>query len=150
MARRVVLDASVIAKWFLEEEYRDGALKIREDFIYGKIRILAPSILPFEVLNAIRFSRGDISPSCLEDIATSLSLYGFELYDLTFNDDYRREISHISLGRSVSVYDASYVALAKVMRTDLFTADERLIRRLKGSDEEKYVFHIKDYEALYP
>jgi predicted nucleic acid-binding protein len=38
----LVLDASVILKWFLEEEYSDVALKIRENFYKEIYRIIEP------------------------------------------------------------------------------------------------------------
>ncbi|MEQ9715814.1 MAG: hypothetical protein ABGF52_09810 [Candidatus Asgardarchaeum sp.] len=42
---RVVLDASVIVKWFVKEIYSDIALKLREDYLKGKIDIIVPSLV---------------------------------------------------------------------------------------------------------
>jgi len=50
-----VADASVVAKWFLEEADSEPARRLRDDFLEGIVRLRAPSILPFEVLNALRF-----------------------------------------------------------------------------------------------
>ena len=57
MARPVVVDASVVAKWYLEEEYTEKALKLRDMHVNGEIELTAPELLLFEVLNAIRYSR---------------------------------------------------------------------------------------------
>ena len=42
----VVVDASVITKWFVEEEYSAEALKMREDYVNRLIDIAAPELLP--------------------------------------------------------------------------------------------------------
>jgi len=42
----------------------------------------------------------------------------------------------------VTVYDASYVAVGKVRGIDVFTADERLLERIK---EDAFIKHIRDY-----
>ena len=50
----LVLDASVAVKWFNPEPLRDKALEIRESFVEGKIQLEAPSLLPYELGNALR------------------------------------------------------------------------------------------------
>ena len=42
-AVEVVVDASVIVKWFVEEEGSDKSLKLRDRYIEGEIRIIAPN-----------------------------------------------------------------------------------------------------------
>ena len=39
---KVVIDASIVVKWFLEEEYSDKALKLRNDYVRGIISLAAP------------------------------------------------------------------------------------------------------------
>ena len=51
---RCVVDASVVAKWFLEEEFSDDARRLRDDYSSDLIEVEAPATLPFEVLNAFR------------------------------------------------------------------------------------------------
>src|SRR6266540_2476528 len=63
-----VVDASVVAKWFLKEENTLSARRLREDFLEGSLRLRVPSLLPFEVLNALKSnpnfpSRGLLSAS---------------------------------------------------------------------------------------
>ncbi len=47
MAKRVIPDASVVAKWYLLEEDREEALKLRDDYLNGLVQISVPSILHF-------------------------------------------------------------------------------------------------------
>jgi len=50
-----VLDASVLIKWFSNEEYTDRALKLRDDFLQGYTELVVPDLLLYEVSNALRW-----------------------------------------------------------------------------------------------
>jgi predicted nucleic acid-binding protein len=45
----LVLDASVIVKWFCEEEYTDIALRLRDRFFVGELTIVVPELMFYEV-----------------------------------------------------------------------------------------------------
>ena len=145
MRKIVIPDASVVAKWYLVEELREQALQLRNDYIDGKIAVVVPSILFFEVLNAVRFSRRDITEEQLVGIGRSLALYGFEVHDLR-DEEYLVEVASISLGRELPVYDSSYVALAKVLGGVMYTADENLLERL-DEEERAFCHHIREYRG---
>ena len=144
MVRRIVVDASVVVKWYLDEKWREESIILRDDYIEGKVELIAPSIMPFEVLNAIRYSKRQIPMKILEDIAESLSLYNIKLYNLI--RDYAKKVSRISLEYNITIYDASYIALAIQERTLLYTADKKLINMLDG-EILKYIRHISQYSS---
>jgi len=125
----LVVDASVV-KWYVLEPDREEALRIREDYIDGQVELAAPALMPFEVLNAVRYSADRLEVERLMDVAESLSLYGFRLYGL--KGEYARLTARIALENNLTIYDASYVALAERLNTTLYTADERLIEALSG------------------
>lgn len=52
-----VLDASVVLKWFIEEEDSVQALRLREEFYTGEREIVVPDLLLFEVANALRYNK---------------------------------------------------------------------------------------------
>ena len=52
----LVLDASVIVKWFCEEEYTDIALRLRDRFFVGELTIVVPELMFYEVSNAMRYN----------------------------------------------------------------------------------------------
>ena len=56
-ATEVVVDASVIVKWFVEEEGSNKSLKLRDQYIEGSIRIIAPELMVFEALNALYYKK---------------------------------------------------------------------------------------------
>lgn len=55
-AKKVVVDASVVAKWFMEEVYSDKAVLLRDKYVAREILLTSPSIMPYAVLNALRYS----------------------------------------------------------------------------------------------
>jgi len=52
----IILDASVIVKWFSEEEYTDKALEIRERIRMEEERVIVPDLLLYELANALKYN----------------------------------------------------------------------------------------------
>ena len=134
---KVVVDANIIVKWFLEEEFSSKALQLRNDYIRGVITIAVPSLLEYEVLNALKYS-GVYSVEELKEIGTALNKYGFEVYEL--EGRIKEFAIEIAIENNITIYDASYIALAKHLNTILYTADEELIQKFPNS-----TIHIKQY-----
>ena len=65
-----VLDASVILKWFLEEEGTSQALRLREEFYRGEREIVVPDLLLMEVANALRYNPSFTAKEIKEAIQT--------------------------------------------------------------------------------
>ncbi len=121
----IVPDASVIAKWFLEEEGSLQSLLLRDDFVAGDAELHAPSLLPFEVMNAIRFSPV-VSVERAQQIHSALEGYGLHYHNLA--GEFGRRALRLAYASYLSVYDAAYIALAKLLNTKVVTADLQLIR----------------------
>ncbi len=139
---KVVVDASIIVKWFLEEEFSNKALQLRNDYIRGIIAIAVPSLLEYEVLNALKYS-GVYSVEELKEIGIALNKYGFEVYEL---EGKLKELAiEIALKNNITIYDASYIALAKHLNTILYTADKELIQKFPNT-----AIHIKQYPLHTP
>ncbi len=137
----VVSDASVIVKWFIKEKYSDKANKLRDMHVNREINIVAPELLPFEVLNALKYSKL-FSLEELKAAAASLSSYGILFYPLI--GDLAEKTVEIGVERNVTIYDASYLALALKLKTVLYTADQKLTQTLG----EKYRKHIVSISQL--
>ncbi|MEM2507115.1 MAG: type II toxin-antitoxin system VapC family toxin [Nitrososphaeria archaeon] len=136
--KKVVLDASVIVKWYLKEKYSEQALKLRDKYISGSIAITAPALLEYEVLNALKYS-GVYSEQELTDVARSLNKYGFEYRKL--KDELKDETIKLAAKYNITIYDASYLALSTLMKTTFYTADEELLGKIS---ELKIAKHLKD------
>ena len=134
---KVVADASVIAKWFLHEPYSENATRLRDEHARGSLKIIVPALLLYEALNALKDS-GRYSSFELQEVSRSLSLYGLAVKGPTLR--LLQFSARIGVERAVSIYDASYIALAEQERAILYTADEELLQKFPRRAK-----HIKDF-----
>jgi len=126
-----VVDASVIVKWFLhyQEADRDRALALRDLHISGRSTIYIPRLALLEVLNAIRFSpkadeeAGETALEALQDLNLETRAGDVNLL---------RKANAIAWAYKITLYDALYVALAEQVGYPLITADEVMVKKLKG------------------
>ena len=138
MEEEAVADASVVVKWFLDEEFSAQARALRDDFVMGRISLRGPSLLFYEVLNALCKTR-QVTPDELVLAARSLSKFGLETQEPQGRA--LEEIAEAAGSSSSSAYDASYVALALGKATRLYTADEELVKAYPEISR-----HIGDYQ----
>ena len=136
--QKAVADASIVAKWFLEEEFSDNARQLRDSFVTGKLTISVPSLLFYETLNALWHS-GLFREEELTLVARALSKYGFDVWEPK-GKTYEQS-AMLSLKHDISVYDASYVALALHFRAILYTADSELLQKFPKNTQ-----HIRTYK----
>ena len=124
---RIIIDANVVVKWFIEEKDSNYALILRDKFINGEIELWAPPLLKFEVLNALKYSKL-FNQEELNEVGVSLENYGIIIDAI--NGDVRKKMVDIALRHDLSIYDAAYVGLALHSKGILFTADEKIIKKL--------------------
>jgi len=124
----VVLDTSVVAKWFLEEEDSDKAAKIREEFLNGNAQIVLCDLTLYELGNLLNFN--GFSPSETDAALGSLFDLGIDIIAPT------REVlgatAKIAAEYGLTFYDASFVALAKELQFKLKTADKKIWEKTKA------------------
>jgi len=141
---KIVVDASVVVKWFVEEKYSKEALIIRDSFIEGLVDIVAPSLLYFEVLNALKYS-GAFGEDELKKVARILEDYQFTIYEL--EGAYAEKAVEIAMRKGITIYDASYIALALIEEADLYAADEKLLTK---TQDLKITKHLKSFNLNAP
>ncbi|MEM0024350.1 MAG: type II toxin-antitoxin system VapC family toxin [Thermofilaceae archaeon] len=134
-----VVDASVVVKWFVEEEGSDKALEVRDRYVNGELKLIAPELLPFEVLNALYYERL-FTIGELKSVAEALDAFFFELYPL--RGEYAKLTLEVAQENNITIYDAAYVSLAILKNTRLYTADAKLKERLTGK-HSNYVTLLK-------
>lgn len=123
----VVLDASVVLKWFRTEGERHvaSALELRSSFEKGSLYVLAPPLLPLEIINvAGRRCRRD--PAALAELAGALDEIGFELEEPDLQSVARWT------GVGLTAYDAAYVAVAEAAAVELITDDAQIVKLADG------------------
>ena len=139
-----VVDASVVAKWFLKDEADcSAAIQMKEDFIEGRISIVAPSLFAYEMASLLGISvkRGRLTAE--DAIAASEELTAMRIPLIEHSTIAPVAIS-MATSNGQSAYDNAYVALAMALSSPFYTADRLLLRNL-GPGYANWVRDIEVY-----
>lgn len=124
----IILDASVVLKWFQEERDSAKALVFEERHVRGEETIAAPDLLFYEVANVLRYQK-DIRVDAAE---AALEILGrLEIQAFTFSPIDLKEVVRLAAAHDITVYDALYASLARRLGCRLVTADRRLYAKLR-------------------
>jgi predicted nucleic acid-binding protein len=124
-----VLDASVVLKWFLEEEDSAIAIKLRQKYMAGTFNLALPDLILYEVANALRYDKKFLRGAASEAILSLIDL-GVDIIVPTASLIERAlQIAHEN---KTTVYDAVYVSLAQEMGYYLITADHKLYDKVRN------------------
>lgn len=131
---KLVVDASVAAKWLLAEALSSKALAL----VQPENELVVPDLFWAEVGNILwkKWRAGEL----LETEATSRfdDLRSMDLRTVS-NDLVARAAVGVALATSRTVYDSLYIALAMHEGCRFVTADERLVNGLGGT---QYAAHV--------
>ena len=125
---QIAVDASFVLKIFLPENKSDRAEKLWKAWVEDHVEIMAPTLITFEVSSVIRNKvfrdmlserEGGEIISLLKQLDISL-VFTEELLDIAW------EIGTIL--NTSNLYDCFYLALPKLLRIPLWTADKKLFR----------------------
>lgn len=126
MIQEIVLDTSVLIKWFRQSEVlADRALALRAAYLAGQIRIWLPTLATYELANVLRYKR-DLTTQQVQDAVQSL--FDMEMEWIMPSDDRIRRTVEIARTYNITVYDATFIATAEALSAICITADQRLAR----------------------
>jgi predicted nucleic acid-binding protein len=123
----VVVDASVVVKWFLTERWSEQARQLLDE----PVGLVAPDLLFAEVGNAVwkrvrmRQLPAPLARRLVADIA-SIAVRPVASRTLL------KDAMGVAVSAGITVYDAMYLVLAVRLRTQLVTADGRLRAAVSG------------------
>ena len=126
--KKLVVDASVAAKWFLPEEHSESALQLLQE---GR-ELLVPDLIWAEVGNTLwkRRQKNEIPDEDARRILQELSRFNLVVHSC-------RELSDsawaIANHWKRSFYDSLYLALSESESCPMVTADRRLFNALSAS-----------------
>lgn len=134
---KIIVDASVALKWFLEEEWTREALALRDDLVDLVIPVV-PSLFFYEVTNVLRYKE----EFGIEDVTRVLeSLLSFQFSINYFSGEFAFKSVEFAYKFGITIYDASYLALGDIMDAPLITADQKLLNKARG----RAVVHLRDW-----
>ncbi len=133
--KALVVDASVVIKWVVQEPDSDAALAIR------RYRLLAPDLLVAECANILwkKVRRGNIATADALLAAQVLERAGIELVPM------RRMLARataLSVRLLHPACDCFYLALAETTGCDVVTADDRLAAKARGHESGVRVINL--------
>jgi predicted nucleic acid-binding protein len=119
--REVVLDSSVVVKWFSAETKTEEALRLRDLYTQGSLKLTVSEVLIAEVANALRY-KPDYDTEKLRKAVNSLLSLRLNITHLS--EPVVTRTVEIAYEGKVTFYDALPVAIAEHRKAVCITADE--------------------------
>ncbi len=142
MADSILVDASVVAKWFNRgEPNEEEALSLRTAWIERKIELFSPSLMLYEVCNSIWKN-----PNLDRDRAESLARLAVRLTPTTIEiaEEDSEEAMRLAKKSKLTFYDAVYIALSKSRKCPLVSADNDQLEVARGYSASIHISKIKN------
>ncbi len=119
--RQVVLDSSVVVKWFSKEDKSEEALKLLDSYLQGTVELVVSELLFYEVGNALRY-KPDYDAEKLKKALTNL--FHLQLKVIHLTEKLLTKASEIAYEGKVTLYDALPAAIADQKQAVCITADQ--------------------------
>lgn len=129
--KNIVFDTSVAIKWFFPEDGKDKALSLKADHLQDKISLCTRDLFLYEFTSVFRnyqpvkIEEKDFSLAALILRSLKIKIYPLEYEEL-------KELFTLSRKLAITIYDGSYLLLAKKLKAPLYTADRKLFLKGKG------------------
>jgi predicted nucleic acid-binding protein len=141
---RLVVDASVALKWFVRERWSDQARALLGAYEKGHILLCAPYLLDFEVANVLRYKR-EFGAQDVQQALALLRALQLDLYSL--DEVVAPEAIRLAYQHGLTMYDAAYLAGARVLGCSFWTADQEFLEK---TAEVPQVYHIREWKERAP
>ena len=138
-----MVDSSLVFKWIVKEEDSELADALAGQWFADQIPVLAPSLLLFELTNALfqQVKDGDLDIEAA-DMAVKRIL-SLPVQIVESDHLIRRTLELASLLGQGAIYDSLFLALAESLDCDLWTADGRFFRAA-----EPHTSHIQHLDPM--
>ncbi len=138
-----ILDTSVVVKWFSKysEDDLETSLQIRQDILDGKYAVVVPTLMFYELANALRYNPRFDAKDVNEALSSVIEM-GFEVKGIEAGTMARAVETAFKF--HATVYDTYFLALSQTENKSLITADYRFVERMKGF---KNIIKLSDFVA---
>lgn len=124
----VVIDASLLVKLLVIEEFSAQAVRLANYWAAMSIRLAAPDFIHAEIISALykKVSAGIISRALAVELMSEFYEMGVNIYPASWF--HQRAIDLALELRQRMPYDSHYLALAESLNCDFWTADQPFYR----------------------
>lgn len=146
--RPLVLDTSVVVKWYLPEALSREALSILSGDLIGHFSFAAPGTLFPELFNTFwqRYRRNLLEKNEVSQIWEDFGRANpITLYDPS---DLVDRAAELVIETEIIIYDALFVALAEYLDTSVLTADQVLVGKLDDTIYQNIVIPLSEAPRL--
>lgn len=134
----LVIDASVLIKFYIPEILSDKAQGILDSVNQGEVTLLAPDLVYAEAGNILwkKYRFKELTRSEVEEILDALILLPLRVAS---SKKLLPLAVQIGMVYGITVYDAMYLSLSKIYETRMMTADRKLFEKMAKTDLKKNV-----------
>jgi predicted nucleic acid-binding protein len=122
---RVIVDSSVVVKWFIVEPYSTEARRILDGYQAGALALIAPDLIYAEVGNVI-WKKHRFHGLAAADAQLIIQAFQGLTIALTSTAELLNDAYQLAVTHQRTVYDSLYLALGRRERCRFVTADEKL------------------------
>jgi len=125
MTANLVIDSSVVIKWFVTESLSAEALRLFADWQAKRVSCFVPDLMFVEAANILWKKRRQ---GMMTDIDVSNHMLTIKSlpFDVTASIPIVDDAVRIAMAHDRTAYDSMYLALARHLACPFVTADERL------------------------
>lgn len=138
--RELVVDASVVAKWFVPEVHSPAAVRLLEN---DQVTFYAPDLLLTE-LASVMWKKTQRKEITVTEARTIVTAFDQMPVGIVSTAPLTAPAFEIAVALNQTVYDATYLAVAIARDTRVVTADNRLHRAISASRLAKHIAWIED------
>lgn len=133
LTRLAVLDTSVVIKWFHHraEEATEAALALRGAYLNGLVEVAVPDLSIYEFANALK-SKAGLTAADTAQMVVSLWALGFSVVPVM--PDRSTAAVELAYRHDLTIYDATFLALAQELSASFITADRALYEKVADLD----------------
>ena len=136
----VVPDISIIIKWLNKdkEENLEQASKLLEEVLDGKVELLAPELVKYEIGNVLLKSKRLIPREAKISLGT---IYSLPITFVSETENLSKQTFEMAYKHGITYYDAAFISLSKQYNATLVTENIKH----QGKSSEIKVVSLKDY-----
>jgi predicted nucleic acid-binding protein len=138
----VVLDSSVVIKWYVDENDSDAAQELFDE----DLEIHAPDLLPAECANILwkKVRRHQLAVNDARAILDAVQTLPIQLHP---SNDLIDAAWQIAVERDRTIYDSLYAALAIAIECPFVTADSKLANTLAAASLPIDIRHLRHWST---